>query len=595
MNTRTAQLTTLLVLWIAAYGLGVLLGHPVNRAVRPRLAAPASIRTGAGSNPETELPQLLPAGEAEGSNEVSAFFPPPGTELEAFRAALPEMRNSATWNPRWFALLCALSTNDYPAAWSLVTNLPPYPGAKDLQESLVFFWSRKDPRAALTAVLHMPNSDHRNELLLRVLPSWSALEPEAALAWARQLPEGHPREIALAEVISIMTKQDPVAAVRLLDDLPAGWRRQLTAHAVIGSLASADPQAAVRLLDEVDPVLRQQSVSTIAAAMAMRSVQDGVAWAQSLPGRKDQQAALNAVISCLTETHPEQALNLVLQQPDENLRTSLAQSFAAQWAPDDAEAASNWVRQLPDGPLRRQALDGLESSYRAADPDAAANLVLTLYPADASRTAALQNMARTWLLTEGDDAAIRWAEQLPAGPDRDAFLSGLCGELASHCPDDAARLVASMPPGKNQVAACRDVAGAWAAFGDPAEAAAWGTTLPQGPARTEALSQIAATWIGIDPEAGGAWLRSLPADDERACVTEALVNELASRQPELAARWVTSVADEARRSQLVEKITRRWLRDDPAAAEAWIQETIRNPAPEESPANAEQRTPNKEP
>ncbi len=584
MSARTAQLTTLMVLSIAAYGLGVLLGHPVKRAVRPRAAASGSYRMGVGSNRAAQVPQLPLADEVAGSADVSAFFPPPGTELEAFRAKLLEMRDSAKWNPPWYTLLCALSADDYPVAWNLVTNLPPYPGADDLQEVLVFFWSRKDPRAALTAVLGMPISDHRRQLLIRVLPSWSTQEPEAALAWARQLPGGNLRDIALTEVISIMTKQDPVAAVRQLHDLTPGWRRQLTAHAVIESLANIDPQGATRLLYEVDSSLRRDSVSTIATAMATRSLPDSVTWAQSLANRQEQEAALSAVISYLTETHPEQALNLVLQQPDENLRNSLAQSFASQWAADDAEAASNWVRQLPDGPLRRQALEGFISGYRATDPEAAANLALTLYPPDASRTAALQNMARTWLLTEGDDAAIRWAEQLPAGPDRDAFLSGLSGELARHCPEEAARLVASMSPGRNQVAACRDLAGAWAALGDPAEAAAWGTTLPQGPARTEALSQIAATWIGIDPEAGGAWVRSLPADDERARVTEALVDELASRQPELAARWVTSVADDAKRSQLVERITRRWLRDDPTAAAAWLQETTPNPAPAESPA-----------
>ena len=39
VSARTAQLTTLMVLSIAVYGLGVMLGHPMNRAVRPRRRA----------------------------------------------------------------------------------------------------------------------------------------------------------------------------------------------------------------------------------------------------------------------------------------------------------------------------------------------------------------------------------------------------------------------------------------------------------------------------------------------------------------------------------------------------------------------------
>ena len=74
-----------------------------------------------------------------------------------------------------------------------------------------------------------------------------------------------------------------------------------------------------------------------------------------------------------------------------------------------------------------------------------------------------QKSAQAWCLVAKLDTQgpMSWAGQLPAGTDRDAFLSGMCQSLADQDPSQAAPLAATIGPGKIQAETFDQLAGKW--------------------------------------------------------------------------------------------------------------------------------------
>jgi hypothetical protein len=225
---------------------------------------------------------------------------------------------------------------------------------------------------------------------------------------------------------------------------------------------------------------------------------------------------------------------------------------------------------LTDETSRRQAWSGLASQWITHDPEAAANFALDLFPEGEGRAAALKDIARQWGFFE--DGAVQWSSRLPAGPDRDAFLSGVCVHSAVQDPEQAGRLAASMSPGQEQLEVVKQVVPMWCDFGEASAAATWAASLP-GEAHAEAVREIAGNWAAKDPVASAAWLQSLPDDELRAQAAARFVENAAAKRPDLAAQWVGSVADETKRNKQIESIARYWLKLNPVAAEAWLEES----------------------
>jgi hypothetical protein len=214
-------------------------------------------------------------------------------------------------------LLLALSTNDYPRAWSLVKGLRSAQLRQDLQRDLVLVWSKREPRAALETVMSMPESNDRTDLVDRVLLAWGEKEPEAAIACVRQMPGGRQQNSALRSAIFGMANRDPNGAAKLLAGLPSGLDRDLATDFVAQRLAAVDPDAAGALLDRNPAgMMRGNSLEVVAGAKAARSIPETVAWAQTPSSPKDQAVTLGAVVATLAETNQQEAIQFAMSQSD---------------------------------------------------------------------------------------------------------------------------------------------------------------------------------------------------------------------------------------------------------------------------------------
>lgn len=575
MNPKYPRLSLVLLAGVCAYGLGWFFGQGVE-ALRRRpteFGPPQGLgfaETGAASNEGSA------SNPPPGEGVVSAFLPTGQTALQVLTNRLAELDRSAreyhsVLLDQLTPLFLSLTPESFPRVWSQALALQSPALRKDLLQTLAHAWAGKDPTAALVAVQNLPANSERQQAIETVLWRWAKTQPAAARAWAAQQPAGERRETALRAVISAMVQTDAAGAAALLSELPPGARLNGALRQVIDALAVKNPAAAAALLDKVSPSQRSSFVSTIAAGFAAQGVEVALQWARSLPSPDLRQEAMGGLVYELAKTDPAQAQQIAADASDPGLRRRLTGKVALAFAKTDLATTLAWLGQIPDPSDRQQAAEHILRGEMNREPQTAGQLALTLFPEGDSRNRALANLGRKWLgLSQDDQTARQLAEQLPAGAERDAFLSGLCHRLQASSPEATARLVAAMSAGPTQADAAKDLARHWAMTA-PEPAAHWVAGLSDGPARLQCLPEVAGAWAEWDATAVSDWLRTLPADRAQAKAIETFIAR--SAQPQAASAWVESIENEAKRYQAIEKIAHQWLPLDAETARTWLQQT----------------------
>jgi len=104
---------------------------------------------------------------------------------------------------------------------------------------------------------------------------------------------------------------------------------------------------------------------------------------------------------------------------------------------------------------------------------------------------------------------------------------------------------------------------------DPRAAAGWAS---QHLNSTEAVGQVAVAWAGIDPQAAAAWASSLPERPAREQALLEMAYEVAGTQPTVALGIVSSLAPGTDRDNLLIHAISQWGSTDAQAASAWVQQ-----------------------
>lgn len=106
----------------------------------------------------------------------------------------------------------------------------------------------------------------------------------------------------------------------------------------------------------------------------------------------------------------------------------------------------------------------------------------------------------------------------------------------------------------------------------PAEAAAYITSLGEVPGRPEAVGGLIQAWTRIDAAAASEWLDQEPAGLSRDHGAKALAIMVARRDPESAAAWVLQIQDSKIKSESVTSLAYSWKYANPDKARDWIQQ-----------------------
>ncbi|MGJ8642141.1 MAG: hypothetical protein ACSHX9_01935 [Luteolibacter sp.] len=132
----------------------------------------------------------------------------------------------------------------------------------------------------------------------------------------------------------------------------------------------------------------------------------------------------------------------------------------------------------------------------------------------------------------------------------------------------------------NKIKSGSDLSGLTDAFGtiansyaltDPTAAAKWTNSLPDGAAKSTAVSSLMNSWLSEDPEAASSWLRELEPGQTRDDGIGALVLISRNRDPQRAFQWAESISSPQQRTRLTKLAALSWLSVSPEIARDELQ------------------------
>jgi hypothetical protein len=203
---------------------------------------------------------------------------------------------------------------------------------------------------------------------------------------------------------------DPEALPALyadVKDIKDTFRRRAFRSALIAEWALSNPQAALAYLAEKD-----QTMVTQLLREWLRLDPNGAVRAM-LAGNEKQRENLRSVLADIAKLAPERLAEVLSALPKAQSRwDTTGQDAFAVFALKDPEAARRAAESVT-GPLRSQALAGV---------------------------------AKSWAEKEGE-AALKWAQAMPPGEDRDAVLKAVLTGWAKTDPMAALDRIDLVPPG----------------------------------------------------------------------------------------------------------------------------------------------------
>ena len=200
------------------------------------------------------------------------------------------------------------------------------------------------------------------------------------------------------------------------------------------------------------------------------------------------------------------------------------------------------------------------------DPQAAIAYAQTL-PAGTARNWAMTSAVGGWAEHDAT-AATAWVQQLPAGPARDQAMQTIVSALADKDPQAALAFLQNLPAGRNRQNLYWPIFSRWT-MTDPVAAAERAMQMPGGANRDTALQVVGSNWANQDPEAAFAWANTLPAGQGRNNALQNILASWANKDPQKAAAIITALPPGPVRDQSISNVARQWAQTDARAALKW--------------------------
>jgi hypothetical protein len=124
-----------------------------------------------------------------------------------------------------------------------------------------------------------------------------------------------------------------------------------------------------------------------------------------------------------------------------------------------------------------------------------------------------------------------------------------------------------------------NVAADWTTL-DPQAAIKWATGLPDGPEKESGLVTVAMAWADLDPAAAGEFAQQLSPERIRQEAVVAVMNRWSTQNPEQAAQWLMKCADLQVQQQGMVQLMSFWAAENPQGAERWVETLPSGPSHE---------------
>ena len=411
---------------------------------------------------------------------------------------------------------------------------------RQFEESLAAQDLRFDPEATLDRILSGPMTAKVAAQAYSALQRLAAQDPTKAMEMLARLPDSDNAQQHKASVIAVIARTDPEMALAWARDNDTSSDQSLLVG-ILGQLAQHDPQLVLAELQTVENGQARDQLMT-AAAMA------------------------------IGQTNPAEAVQVVMQVSNEQVRANSVAQLAAVWAQSDLEGAINWVASL-DADGQRRAIQMMGQNLVRTDIDKAI-LLVDRFPGDSARGLAMQ-VATNLVRSRSVESAQAFIERYKGSPGYDELQSGVISMAAHSNPERAMQLARNLESGRARDKLYAQIITRQAAH-DPQQALEWMASINNESSRARAAAQVAAVWYSRDPTAATSWIKGLPSGNQR---DDAIIAAASSAGPnaESVIDLLDSVEDPEKRKQAITLQIRMLSHTNPAAAERLLNNTDLSP------------------
>jgi hypothetical protein len=364
---------------------------------------------------------------------------------------------------------------------------------------------------------------------------------------------------------------DPAKTLAELAKLPPGQPAETAYRSFFEDWASSDPTnaplAAAAALAFPDGPDRAAALDGVDAGWALIDPQAALDWAAALPATDS--AVLRETLIDASWQDPKLAAQYLDKLTAASDRNAGISAIAKAMSQTDPASALAWLDQVAVGATYGNALKGIFASLAQHDPATGANLLANL-TTQVDRNAAIAQLARSW---SGTDplAALSWVQTLPDsdGAARDAALNSIVASLSKSDLADAFALVQNSNDPTLLIRVAPTLATAMAQL-DPQAALDWTNTLPNGPAKDLALSNVLVSLSQSDFPTAWSDATALPGGSGRDGAMGSLVSSLAKQDPAQAATLLPEFDTVAASLGATQAVAANWVKQDPRAVSVWI-------------------------
>ncbi len=415
----------------------------------------------------------------------------------------------------------------------------------------------EDPRQALLLAAQLPPGASSREQG-QLFSSWATDDPQAATAAAFELPRGPKRDEALGNVATMWVEKDPAAALEFFAKQGDKGAYERALEQAVSSAGADHPDMIAGYLDTMPGgAKRDELIESFAMRWGGEDLPNAKAWAMSLREDTERDKALLGLI----QGHEDGTLDLVNEIQDPKIRSTAAYAIASQLASSDPEAALRFALEQPKSAEHEGMIANVIDSWAGEDPRAAADALAHMKDPPER---ALIGVARNWVNVD-PKAALRWAEDLPAGDARTTVLSQLSSSWAEHDPQAAAEYADR----ENNKDAVVEPARTWAT-NDPLAALNWLDSRHSKVGRDEAVDATISYWAAVDQRRALEWTNNQPAGETKDRALRRIGEEMAYQEPAKAVYVVMGMRPGDERAQQLLNVYDSWHASDSEAAAAWL-------------------------
>lgn len=369
-----------------------------------------------------------------------------------------------------------------------------------------------------------------------------------------------------SEAEQLLSRADQVSSSRSTADQGDSQNRRLSANRsrVAGERSSFDER-----LVKMEDIIRGENALDRGRAMlswidslAPEEFEAAVDRFRSLGLTEARMGEYSMLLTAWAELDPTAALAYTQENTGGGMATG---TVLTAWASRDPEAAIAWANANHKGDDPNPFMVGIIRGLVESNPARATELLEGL-PFSRERGDALAAMM-PHLMQMGNEGAKDWIANIKDERLRDGAVARFADQMAKNDPAGTAKWLLDNP-GNAANRSIHNVYGEWWKQ-DKTAALSQFEKLPEGEARSRALSGLVITESRENPAAAAKLLNQFPADRSDRLVQHFVWTSF-REAPEIAIGEISSIQNEGDRNRTYQRTLNHWLGRDPQAAQSWI-------------------------